>query len=341
MSVIRAAIVGCGNIHQIHLNSMQSVNDVIVKTVCDIQPQRAKHTAEQLNCEYCTDFLDIIRDPEIDVVHICTPHYLHASMCIQALQAGKYVLVEKPMAMTAASALEIITASREVGGRLGVIFQNRYNDSTVALRQAIQSGQYGILQTIRGSVTWHRDAAYYSDDWHGTLEKEGGGVLINQAIHTLDLVQWLTQSTPVKVSGSVSNDSLPGIIEVEDSAHLFIQYANGMTSTFYATNAHAANSKVEIEAVMEHAVLFLRGEELYVDQMNDGGLQLLASNRSATGEKSYWGDSHRRQIEDFYQSVRNQQPITIDARQGYYAVAILDAAYTSSKTRKPVHIQQI
>lgn len=332
MKKINTAIVGCGLIHRLHIDGIKRIDDAKVIAVCDINMDRANRAADQNGCRAYFDYNEMLNNEDIDVVHICTPHYLHAPMAKTALKQGMHVVLEKPMAMNAAEAKELIDVDDKCNNKLGVIFQNRYKESTKKTKEIIDSNEYGSIKTIRGNVSWHRSKAYYDDDWHGTLDKEGGGVLINQAIHTLDLVQWLTGSKPISVSGSVTNDSLKGHIEVEDTAHMFIKFENGIKAVFYATNAYGINAEIEVEVVLDDVILLLRGDHLYMDKGNGDGLERIMGKACVKGEKSYWGNTHNDQIIDFYDSVRYGKKITIGARDGYNAVAILDAVYKSSRT---------
>jgi predicted dehydrogenase len=188
---------------------------------------------------------------------------------------------------------------------------------------------------MRGSVTWRRTAEYYSDDWHGKLALECGGVMINQAIHTLDLVQWLCGGAE-EIKGSVSTDALCGVIEVEDSAHMRIRMKSGIPAVFYATVGYGMDAPVEIEAVFDGAVVLLKGGMLY---RTDGCLELLCDPEDAAiGARDYWGSGHLAQITDFYQCLRQGRPFFIDGRQGIEAVKLICGLYESTRTGRAVKI---
>lgn len=330
---IRAAIIGCGNIYGMHRDVLRQLPGVRVAAVADNKPERAKKAAQELECDAYSDYWELLAREDIQTVHICTPHYLHAQMAIDALRAGKYVITEKPMALCVSDARRIIAA--DPGGRLCVVFQNRYNDASVALKKMVEEQTYGPLKALRGMVTWKRTAEYYADDWHGTLEKEGGGVMTNQAIHTLDLVQWLGGGA-CSVSGSVTLDRIPGI-EVEDSAHAFIRMKNGVTAVFYATNAYETDAPVEVEAVFEQATVLLRAADLYLWQGAE--LKHLVSGNAQPGQhKDYWGVGHLRQLADFYRCVAEGRPFAIDGEQGIEAVKLVRGLYASSARGKEVEL---
>jgi predicted dehydrogenase len=259
MDKLGAAVIGCGGIAQVHLSLLHAMPDADIRAVCDILPERARAARRVYGGAVFTDYREMLARPDIDVVHICTPHYLHAPMALDALAMGKRVLCEKPIASEVKDALAMIAAD---DGRLGVVFQNRYNPPSEMARAIIQEGVMGKLLALRGSVQWHREAPYYAESgWRGTWETEGGGVLINQAIHTIDLMLWLG-GTPRSVAGAVSTDGLYDTIEVEDTAHFAVRFEDGKRGIFYATNLHVHDAPVELEMTMEKGALLIRGETL-------------------------------------------------------------------------------
>lgn len=334
--ILNAAIIGCGGIHHVHASVLNELDGVRLTAVCDNKPERAQESAKANNCRGYTDYREMLKDPEIDAVHICTPHWLHGQMALDALRAGKYVLVEKPMATTVASAREMIAEdARQGGGRLCMVFQNRYNEAAAMLKGIIDGGKYGELKSMRGSVVWNRSIEYYSDDWHGKKRLECGGVMINQAIHTLDMVQWLCGGA-ASIKGVVSTDRHMDLIEVEDSAHMLIQMKSGVRVAFHATVAWDENDPVEVEAVLSEGTFLMKGSKLY---RVDEGYQLLCDPAGKPiGERDYWGAGHLAQISDFYRSIREGRPFFIDGAQGIEAVKLVLGLYESSATGEVVNI---
>lgn len=327
MKNLRAAIIGCGGIHHVHAKTLADIPGVELVAVCDIKPERAQASAEAYGARAYTNPEDIYALEDVDVVHITTPHYLHAPMAIAALKAGKYVLCEKPMATSNADAKAMIAAS---DGRLGIIFQNRYNAGSEKLREIVNGGEYGALKCIRGQVTWVRTKEYYSDDWHGRKALEGGGVMMNQAIHTLDLVQWLG-GPAISVAGQINTQALTGIIEVEDTAQFRIRFENGAVGIFYATTGYGIDDDVEVEVVMEKGTFWLRSDQLY-RRTPGKPLEMISQNEQLIPKgKSYWGTGHLKQIADYYDAIRNHRPIRIDGSEGYNALSVIQALYRSAE----------
>ena len=191
MEKMGAAVIGCGAISGVHADALRESQYAELLCVVDIKEDRAKKAADRYSCQWETDYRKVLDNKDIHVIHVCTPHYLHADMAIEGLKAGKHVLVEKPVAINVEQAKKMLEASKKYKSFLGVCFQNRYNPTSVVAKQILDSGELGKVLGIKGLVTWYRDEEYYSSSgWRGSFDTEGGGVLINQSIHTLDLMQW-------------------------------------------------------------------------------------------------------------------------------------------------------
>ncbi|MEK3767903.1 Gfo/Idh/MocA family oxidoreductase [Paenibacillus sp. FSL R5-0887] len=328
MKELGAAIIGCGAIFPLHAKTLTGIDGVRLLAVADIDADKALQTSNEYDCQATNDYREILKDDRIHVVHLCTPHYLHAEMATELLQAGKHVLTEKPMAADLPSARRILEAAQQSTGQLGVVFQNRYNDASMYIKQVIDSGIYGKLLCMKGIVTWHRSESYYSDsNWRGRWSTEGGGLLINQTIHTLDLLQWFGGEV-ASVKGSITTDVLNGVIEVEDTAHACIDFTSNVRGLFYGTNTYLENSPVELELVFEKGTINLRRDHLYL--WKDGKETLLCEpSFSATEGKSYWGTGHKRLIEDFYEHVARGQKFWLDGAEGIKALELVAGIYSS------------
>lgn len=334
---IGVAIVGCGAIFPLHAGAVQELDGVKLKVVVDCDPSKAEQAAAEYSCEAANDYLTLLERDDIQIVHLCTPHHLHAEMAARLLRAGKHVLTEKPLAHHPKAAEDLLEEARRSEAQLGVVFQNRYNASSRKIREFLDTQTLGRLRCLKGIVTWHRDEAYYTDSpWRGRWATEGGGVLINQAIHTLDLLQWFGGEI-VSVQGSVTADALGDVIEVEDTAHASLRFANGVRGLFYATNAYLANTPVELELVFEGGTLYQRGDYLYLNR--NGRESLVCEPPASVDEmgaiigKSYWGSSHRLLIADFYDHVRTGRRFAIDGEEGLKVLRLIAELYHSSRTR--------
>jgi len=330
MKTFKTAIVGCNNIFATHAAVLEAMEGVEVVAVCETKPDRLKAAADRFGCRAYADYADLMADPEVEVVHLCVPHYLHAQMTIDALEAGKAVVCEKPMATSIADARRMLEAAERHPNKLCIIFQNRYNAASQKMKALLDSEAYGRLRAIRGMVDWHRDMNYYNDDWHGRLALEGGGVMMNQAIHTLDLVQWLAGSAVTHVAGHIANLSLQGQIEVEDTATLRLTFESGLVALFQASIGYGIDSEVEVEATCEEGILLLKKDRLFLRQGDTMTLLQGPTFKDEDG-KEYWGAGHQLQLTDFYTSLREGRPITIDGPTGFTAFAIVQALYRSAE----------
>ena len=240
-----------------------------------------------------------------------------------------HVLMEKPVASTVADAQRVIEAADRSTAQLGVCFQNRYNPTSRVLREVLDDGRFGEVRGARASVTWSRDESYYlASPWRGRWATAGGGVLINQAIHTLDLLQWFLGDV-TGVRGAASTLWLGNVIEVEDTASMALTHVGGRHSIFYATNCHVENSPVTIEILTESATLLLDSDLLVWHP--DGRREVLAQRPVVAGEKAYWGASHALLIDDYYRQVGVGLPFWIDAREAAKSLNILTAVYDQSR----------
>lgn len=336
---MKVAVIGCGSVSVMHFNALKENPDTEIAAVADIKPERADKKAAEYGARAYYDFDELLANEELDCVHICTPHYLHTPMAVKALNKGINVILEKPCSVSMKEIEELRNAEKSSGKQLGICFQNRYNDCVREAKKIIDSGEMGCVKSVRAFVTWERGEGYYSDDWHGTLEKECGGVLINQSIHTMDLVQYLGGKCK-KVTSHVSNDHLKGIIEVEDTASALLELENGVTAVFYATLAYAENSDVFIEITLEGGKLRLEGEKLY-SIGKDGKLTEVTEKPDAVyhGQR-YWGSGHSVLIDDFYYCLKSGDKFEIDAVEGGRAAMIVAACYESSKSGKTIEITE-
>ena len=341
MKQLNVGVIGLGGISKVHIAALRKLENVKIAAVCDIKKEKLDAAKTELGADTYEDYRELIARPDIDVVEICTPHYLHAPMAIAALKAGKHVLTEKPMASETEDALKMIETADECPGTLSVIFQNRLNVSTKALKKIIDSGEAGKLICARACVCWHRTAPYYTESgWRGTWKTEGGGSLINQSIHTIDLLSYL--GGPIKrLKGHISTDLLEGIIEVEDNCHAVFEYENGAKGVLYTTNDYGVDAPILLEMVFENGTYQLQAEKLF--KVVDGVPTLLADGRVASelGEKSYWGVSHEEQIRGVYEAIAEGKQYMIDGRSAFPALNFVKAVYESSAKNEWVELIKV
>jgi len=297
--VPRAVVIGAGAISSVHLAAIDRMAGVELAGVAT------------------RDYQDLLARVRPDVVHVCTPHDTHADITVDCLDRGIAVLLEKPVAHTVEAAERVVAAAE--GGKIGVCFQNRYNASVQAAKKLITPGS-----SATATVLWHRDASYYAAaPWRGQQRRSGGGVLINQAIHTLDLLEWLLGDV-TDVRGHVGHYGDVADIDVEDTAHALLRHQGGGTSVFFATTTNAVDSPVTIEIETGDATLLIR-DGLTVTH-RDGRVEQVEEPR-ATGAKSYWGASHELLIADFYRTLHDPEPFWIGPAEGLKSLRLIDQLY--------------
>ncbi|GAB3280068.1 Gfo/Idh/MocA family oxidoreductase [Sinomonas notoginsengisoli] len=300
--------------------------------VVDPDPRRREAAAEAHHAPGYASVGELLARGGVDVVHLCTPHSEHAPAALEALEAGVHVLTEKPLAHTLADAERLTEAADAAwlasGTQLGVCFQNRYNAPVVAMRDLLEGGTLGAVTGAEATVMWHRPAAYYAArPWRGTWAGSGGGLLMNQAIHTLDLLQWLVGPARL-VDGRASARALGNVIEVEDTADMVLEHAGGQRSVFFATNANGVNAPVTLDIQTEAGELSLRGA--LTVRHGDGRVEVVEEAGVLVGERSYWGASHQLLIADFYRCLRARERFWIGAEEGAQTLRLIKDVYARS-----------
>lgn len=323
-----AAVIGCGDVSVVHLEAIEALADSQLVAVCDVDPAAAARAAERYGVPRFANHAELLAEVQPDVVHIATPHDQHVQPAIDALAAGVHVMVEKPVAHTCSEAERLVAAAERPGApKIGVCLQNRYNATSQVAAALLAGGQLGAVVGAFATVAWHRAPAYYrARPWRGQLDRSGGGALINQAIHTVDLLQWLLGEA-CEVRGHASRLALGDVVDVEDTAHVVLDHVGGARSVLFATNANATDSPVTCEIVTEGAELFLR-RDLTVRHA-DGRVEVIEERRAASSGRAYWGVSHQQLIADFYARIPEPEPFWISPREAAKSLEILSRVYAS------------
>jgi predicted dehydrogenase len=298
------AIVGCGSIAAVHATCIKMLKCHNLIAFADINIERAKQFADKYHGKYYELYEEMLQREEIDVIHICTPHYLHVPIAIYALEHGVHVFMEKPPAISVEQLRQL--ESVHTDQYLGFCFQNRFNPSILHVKKLLESGEVGQIFGARGMVTWNRPSTYYiQSDWRGRLETEGGGALINQSIHTMDLLVYLL-GTPLSVDATMTNHHLKGIVEVEDMMEAQILFEEGKKVCFYATTAYVDDVPPIIEIACEDRTI--RIEDLAVTYyFRDLRVERLSFEKKESIGKNYWGSGHLDCIMDFSQDLTHMK----------------------------------
>lgn len=352
---VRTALVGCGKVGHTHAQALKTLLQSSLVAVCDSSKDRADLFARQYGAQSYTDFEALLTSSTVDMVSICTPHPSHADMIVLAARHGVHALVEKPLAPDLAGCDRAIAACRQAGVKLGTISQRRLYQPVVRMRQAIEAGKIGtpVLATL--NVMGWRDPAYYeSDPWRGKWDAEGGGVMVNQTVHQLDLLHWLMGPID-ELFGYWDNLNHP-TVEVEDTAVAVMRFKSGALGCFLVSNSqkpgfygkihiHGSNG-ASVGAQTEGGSPFIAGVTTDVEPpINDvwtipGEEQLLPTWQEEDREFAATHDImtyyHRLQIEDFLQAIVEDREPLIGGAEGRKAVEIFTAVYRSQRDGQPV-----
>ncbi len=299
----KAVIIGLGAIGIVHIDALASSDFARIAAVCDINAEKLVGAAARIPypVRTYTDYLQMLDEVRPEVVHICTPHYLHKPMTFAALEHGADVYLEKPAALNYAEGLEMLEAEKKSGRRVCVSFQNRVIPTNLEAKRIIDSGELGAFCGARAFMTWNRSGAYYTESpWRGRVTTEGGGVLMNQSIHTLDLLYYFGGKV-ANTEGTASLRKNADIIEVEDTAEATLYYENGRTAIFYATNCNVTDSAVFLEIYLEKGKLLLQNGQLFKD--SGSGYEFVTNEAGAVGGKAVWGNGHALMMKRFYRAI--------------------------------------
>ena len=324
--IFNVAHIGCGSVSDNHLTALSHIENVKVVALCDTVRERAEAKNEKygFGAEIYTDYKEMLAEVRPDAVHIATPHYLHAEMTVAALELGIYVFTEKPIAINEEQVERMIEAERNSTARACVCFQNRFCPAILKAKEIVAAD--GGATSAYGSLFWERDEKYYTESgWRGSFATEGGGVMINQAIHTIDLIcEFLGK--PKTLVASVTNRHLKGIIEVEDTADGIIHFENGTQGNFYATTSFLGAASTTFFAVTKNHKVEMRLYDLYVD----GERIDVEDHKNFVGKYCY-GNGHEVLIKRFYEAIErgdDEMPVTLESAK--WALRILLAAYRSN-----------
>lgn len=342
MDTIKLGIVGLGNMGSAHLSCVGNgnVEGLQVTAVCDICDDRRNTAKERFpHLRIFSEFTDMLREGDINAVLIATPHPLHSEMAIAALKSGKHVILEKPVDITVSQAQRLNQVAKETGKVFCIMFNQRTNFLFQKARQIVTSGELGELKRSVWIVTnWYRTQAYYdSGSWRATWRGEGGGVLLNQAPHNLDLWQWIC-GMPKTVT-AYCNEAKYHNIEVEDEATIYTEYSNGATGVFMtSTGEYPGTNRLEISGtkgklVIENGVLkhwrLTQDEREVCKNAKESFCEI---GMDCTEYTSAEEPGHRGILQNFAHAVQNGEPLLSPGIEGIRELTISNAAYLSAWT---------
>ena len=319
---MKVGIIGIGAIAQLHIPALLNAEQEIV-ALCDINIDRCYRAVEKFNLKSnCySDYKKMIEEERLDVVHICTPHHLHAEMICFALGRDVNVLCEKPIAISFSQLEEIKTAVNNSSAQLGVCQQNRFKASMKYVKDFFKDKE---ITSATGYLCWQRDRKYYeSEAWRGKKAEEGGGVVINQALHTLDLLQWFC-GMPVSVIGHTACDTLKEVIDVEETAFGIFNLANGGRFILSATNSNTTSFPIII-------MLHSKSDNVVIvdDNIIINGQFVTQSDGLPLFGKEVWGVGHIILINEYYSALAEGRKFDLNFEEAEKVVKLLLSLYES------------
>lgn len=349
---IRFAVLGLG-MGAIHCKDLVDAKGCELVAVCDASPERREKTSEQYGVRGYASYAELLADPDVDVVNICTPSGTHADLTVQALKAGKHVVCEKPPDVTVEAVDRMIAAQRESGKQVMVVFQSRFEPMYRKIKAAVDAGRLGKLAGVHGQVTWWRSHEYYAPpgNWKGTWKLDGGGSLANQGVHVLDVLQWIGGPV-VEVYGKFG--VFEHNIESEDKTVAVLTFANGALGTLTTTTAaypgldrgilvHGGKGTIQTQddyilrwALKGETPEAEREEERQV--LDELGRKEQLDSTTASDPFAFAWRGHLVQFEAMAEAVRNGVAPENSIETTRHTIEILNAVYESGRTGKPVKL---
>lgn len=337
MTKLRFGIIGCGVIGPTHAEAIAELSDLAeLVAVADVIPERANSLAAKNNAQAYTDYHEMLARTDIDIVDVCVPSGLHAAIAIDVLKSGKHVIIEKPVDISLEAIDELQRVQLASGKKATVISQHRFSPDVQKLKKAVEEGRLGRLTMGNSYTHWWRSQQYYnSGEWRGTWALDGGGALMNQSIHYIDLIQWIMGGVETI---SAFTATLCHDIEVEDTATANVRFKNGAIGVIQGcTSAHPGSAQ-RLEVYGDKGIASIKWSS--IDEWKVPGTDVDASvsqtGDGASDPRAIGIGGHTAQIYDMIKAVNEDREPAITIAEGRKGVSIILAIYESSKTGKMV-----
>lgn len=343
MKPLNFAIIGGGNIGRVHMDAISHIPDARVSVVCDVSQERGCALAAACDACWVANYEETVQRPDVDVVSICTPSGTHAEVAIAAARAGKHIVVEKPIDVTLSRVDQIIAAAAEAGVKLACIFPLRFMKGTHYAKEAVAAGRLGRLTLVDAYIKWHRPQSYYTGSWRGTWALDGGGALMNQGIHSIDLLQWF--GGPIStIYGHTA--TLAHEMETEDTAAAVLSFRNGAIGVIEAATSSWPGDEARVELHGDQGTIALEQGRIVRWKLADAQpgeeeQMLSLEGYLGSGAQDPMGISyelHRRQLQDMVAAIRENRAPAVDGAEGRKAVEIIRAIYWSARTGQTAHL---
>lgn len=332
------SIIGCGIISEVQAEAIKRSANANLVSVYSRDSENARRIGEKFQVPWSTEYENILSDERIDLVSVCTPSGTHLDYGKRAAEAGKHVVVEKPIEVSLERGKQLIAACRANNVRLAVIYQSRFEPEILKMKRLIEAGSLGKIFLADAIVKWHRKQEYYeSADWRGTLALDGGGVLINQAIHTIDLLLWMVGSVH-SLSGYIGTLTHEGI-ECEDNAVATLRFQNGALGIIEGSTSVVPPMarRLAIHATKGSAIL--TGNKLVIEKKSELDPRLSNSSTTTTtgAQKGYSSEPHQRQFEAIVEAIHSGAETPVSGEEALQSLSIVLGIYESAKRQQQVY----
>ncbi|MGD8894534.1 MAG: Gfo/Idh/MocA family oxidoreductase [Acidobacteriota bacterium] len=330
---LRVGFTGGGGITETHACAARDCPDLEIAAFCGTNPEKVAALVDEHGGQGFTRIEEMLAGVGLDFVVIGSPSGLHVEQGLAAVAQGVHVLVEKPMDVSTERADALIAAAKRANVRLGVLFQDRLKPGLARLKDAVEDGVLGRPLLASARVKWHRPPEYYVDSrWRGTLALDGGAALINQGIHTVDLLLWLLGEV-ASVRSLTATSFHP--IEGEDIALALLEFRSGAVATLEATTCAFPGYPRRVEITGTKGTVAVEGDDVVAAELRTPRPELVASSRTASSGASSprlaGADDHRRVLEDFARAIRDGAPPVCNGHEGRRSLAVVEAVYAAAK----------
>jgi UDP-N-acetyl-2-amino-2-deoxyglucuronate dehydrogenase len=341
MQPMSFALIGAGNIAKIYVDAFAQIPLARICVISNRSETTGRALAERVGADWTPVYTDAVSRTDVDAVVIATPSGTHAEIAIAAAAAGKHLLVEKPIDITLPRVDSIIGAAEKAGVILACVFPLRFAAGVHKAKEALDAGRLGRLTLADCYVKWYRPQRYYDGSWRGTRALDGGGALMNQAIHSIDLLRWL--AGPVKSivgrTGTLAHE-----IETEDTASALVTFENGALGVIQGATSCWPGEPARVELHGDRGTIVIEEGQIAKWELQDGSLEeketMLTLEKQdgsgATDPMAIGSEMHRRQIVDLIEATRDGRPPAIEGAEARRSVEIIRAIYQSVELERPV-----
>lgn len=342
MEKVGFGLIGCGFIGQLHADVIASLPNARLVACCDTTSATGHSVADRYACRFYSDIQCMLMDDDVDVVTICLPSGLHCDAAILAARAGKHILCEKPIDIDMDRAQAMVDTARNSGVKFGVIMQHRFDPAMLLLRRSLNDGTLGRVLWGASRTLWYRNDQYFANPWRGTWSVDGGGALINQSVHYIDLL--LSVLGDVQSVSAKCRTLLHHQIETEDVGVANLEFVNGCIGTIEGTTAAYPGHYAELAVFCENGTMIIRNDELLSYQLKSGkndDFEALLNPEKANAmndSPDISSDSHRRQYEDFVQAVIDDRKPLVTGEDALKSLRVIKSIYRASREKREIYL---